>query len=133
MPESYFIPDFFEDLFCNRGRFGCTKGVPMSKKKSENEPKEKKSAAKKAISKVKKAIEPTVLPPVVVDEKPKKRSVPDKKSGPAKSSAAITTEDIGLRAYYIAERRLKMGWPGDHTSDWVEAERQLVVEIQKRK
>jgi hypothetical protein len=105
----------------------------MSKKKSENEPKEKKSAAKKALSKVKKAIEPAVMPPVVVDEKPKKRSVPAKKSGPAKSSAAITSEDIGLRAYYIAERRLKMGWPGDHTSDWVEAERQLVVEIQKRK
>lgn len=37
----------------------------------------------------------------------------------------ITTEEISLRAYYIAERRTAMGWPGDSSSDWVEAEAQI--------
>ena len=37
----------------------------------------------------------------------------------------ITTEDIALRAYYIAERRQHLGLPGDAQSDWLEAEKQL--------
>ncbi|MFY8216927.1 MAG: DUF2934 domain-containing protein [Chthoniobacterales bacterium] len=37
----------------------------------------------------------------------------------------MTTEEISLRAYYIAERRTAMGWPGDSSSDWVEAEAQI--------
>ena len=45
------------------------------------------------------------------------------KSGPA--AASITPADIALRAYFIAEKRRKLGLPGDSTSDWVEAERQL--------
>jgi hypothetical protein len=40
----------------------------------------------------------------------------------------ISNEDIALRAYYIAERRGKMGWPGNSASDWLEAESQLLAE-----
>ncbi|MEI6033922.1 MAG: DUF2934 domain-containing protein [Verrucomicrobiae bacterium] len=111
----------------------------MSKKKSEKETKEKKSTAKKAVSKLKKvalpavpvAVEAVVAVPVAVEEKPKKRKVTAKADGAAKPSPAITCDDIGLRAYFIAERRHKMGWPGDSTSDWVEAERQLRSEGKK--
>ena len=48
------------------------------------------------------------------------------KSGTA--AASITPADIALRAYFIAEKRQKLGLPGDSTSDWVEAERQLKAE-----
>jgi hypothetical protein len=49
------------------------------------------------------------------------------KSAPAAASQ-VTTDDIALRAYFIAEKRQKKGLPGDSTSDWVEAERQLKAE-----
>ena len=38
---------------------------------------------------------------------------------------SVTTEDIALKAYYLAERRRNLGLPGDPQSDWLEAERQL--------
>jgi len=45
-----------------------------------------------------------------------------------KAKPAISTEDIALRAYFIAEKRRTAGIPGDELGDWVEAERQLLVE-----
>jgi len=45
-----------------------------------------------------------------------------------KPTASITPADIALRAYFIAEKRQKLGLPGDSTNDWVEAERQLKAE-----
>lgn len=38
---------------------------------------------------------------------------------------SVTTEDIALKAYYLAERRRSLGLPGDPESDWFEAEREL--------
>lgn len=66
----------------------------------------------------------------VAAKKPKRTSAakPSKKS-PAKSAPqAISGDDISRRAYFIAERRREMGWGGDETSDWVEAERQIKAE-----
>jgi len=40
----------------------------------------------------------------------------------------IHHDDIALRAYFIGERRQKMGWPGDSATDWADAEKQLRVE-----
>jgi len=40
----------------------------------------------------------------------------------------IAHDDIALRAYFIAERRHKMGWPGDSATDWADAEAQLRAE-----
>lgn len=45
----------------------------------------------------------------------------------------VAVADIELRAYFIAERRGKMGWPGDSQSDWLEAERQLREELQRKR
>lgn len=39
--------------------------------------------------------------------------------------AKFSQSEIALKAYYIGEARRKMGLPGDETSDWLEAERQL--------
>ncbi len=40
----------------------------------------------------------------------------------------ISHDDIALRAYFIGERRQKMGWPGDSGTDWSDAEKQLRAE-----
>ena len=45
-----------------------------------------------------------------------------------KRAAAISDEDIALRAYFIAEQRIREGRAGDDISDWTEAERQLKAE-----
>ena len=45
----------------------------------------------------------------------------------------ITEQHIATRAYYIAERRQLMGWPGDSSSDWIEAESQLRAEAKRKK
>ncbi len=37
----------------------------------------------------------------------------------------VTTEQIAVEAYYIAERRRRLHLPGDAQSDWLEAERRL--------
>ena len=53
------------------------------------------------------------------------------KASPVTKTAAgsrVTPADVALRAYFIAEKRQKSGLPGDSTSDWVEAERQLKAE-----
>lgn len=41
----------------------------------------------------------------------------------------IPTEVIALRAYYISEARQAAGLPGDSTTDWLEAERQIRAEL----
>ncbi len=41
---------------------------------------------------------------------------------------AVSTEDISVRAYFIAENRRALGLSGDSESDWLEAERQLGAE-----
>ena len=40
--------------------------------------------------------------------------------------SAPTLEQVQLRAYFIAQRRRELGLPGDETSDWVQAERELL-------
>ncbi|MCX6972046.1 MAG: DUF2934 domain-containing protein [Verrucomicrobia bacterium] len=108
----------------------------MSKKKSEKEGKEKKHTAKKP------PVKPAV--PAVEDgetaaveakpaAKPKVRKSPAAPRKKTVKALAITGDDIALRAYFIAERRQKMGWHGDSTGDWVEAERQLKAEAARKK
>lgn len=121
--------------------------MPKKKTDSEKKPKEKKAAKAKGKAPVEFASNlPANLPvlvsnPVAAPKKskpapksPTKASATKPKAAPVKKAAAaivITGEDIALRAYYIAERRQKMGWPGDSTNDWVEAERQLRAEAKK--
>jgi hypothetical protein len=57
-------------------------------------------------------------------------ATPQKNSGAGK--VMISEEDIRLRAYFISEGRLQNGIPGDSAHDWLEAQRQLQKEAQKR-
>ena len=84
----------------------------------------------RAISTTVKAGEVPGVESVAAKLKAKKpKAAPRKKAAKA---AAISGEDIALRAYFIAERRHKMGWHGDSTGDWVEAERQLKAEAVRK-
>ena len=65
----------------------------------------------------------------------KKAAAPTKPAKPAaapkraaKKAPALTTDDVALRAYFIAEKRRRHGLPGDEHQDWIEAERQLRAE-----
>jgi len=44
----------------------------------------------------------------------------------------LTDEEIQLRAYFISERRHRLGLLGDSNSDWLEAKRQLLSEVGPR-
>ena len=43
-----------------------------------------------------------------------------------------SSEQVALRAYFIAERRRTLGIHGDETSDWVAAERELLEELKAK-
>jgi hypothetical protein len=77
------------------------------------------------------------------EPKPKrKKAVPKKKNvraiklaaKKASSSASIhepSDEEIRIRAYFIAERRIQLSLQGDSAHDWIEARRQLVDEANR--
>ena len=58
------------------------------------------------------------------------QSTRQKKAASAK--AAISDDEIRLRAYFIAEQRAQSDRPGDSASDWLEARRQLLEEAAGR-
>jgi hypothetical protein len=45
----------------------------------------------------------------------------------------LNEEQVAPHAYFIGERRQKLGTPGDQTSDWVQAERELLSEIKPKR
>jgi len=64
----------------------------------------------------------------------KKKTVPAVKpvaSGKTVRPSSVhepSDEEIRLRAYFIAERRIQLSLQGDSAHDWIEAKRQLVEE-----
>jgi hypothetical protein len=61
----------------------------------------------------------------------KPRTVTPAGTGNHSRRLEISDDDIRLRAYFIAERRLQSGMAGDSTNDWWEAHRQLQEEASK--
>lgn len=61
-----------------------------------------------------------------------KRSPKSRQPVPADLSGEPTNEQIRLRAYFISERRHRLALPGDASSDWLEAKRQLLAEPGRR-
>ncbi|MCE9543385.1 MAG: hypothetical protein K8R38_07715 [Verrucomicrobia bacterium] len=47
---------------------------------------------------------------------------------PVTADPVISNDDVSLRAYFISERRQKMGWGGDSATDWADAMSQLRAE-----
>ncbi len=48
------------------------------------------------------------------------------------SESLISEEEIRVRAYFIAEHRMREGRPGSSDNDWLEARRQLQEEAAQR-
>lgn len=102
--------------------------MPAKKSKAEAAPKVVK-AKKTAAPAAKKA------PKTATKSAAKAKSAPASaaKSSVPEPAPVITQDQIATRAYYIGERRQRMGWPGDPSSDWIEAEAQLVAEAKRKK
>ena len=89
-----------------------------------------------------KIINHTVSEPVVSTSVPAKKSGQRKTGSPCtgktevseskaweKMDVQLSNEQVALRAYFIGEHRRKLGFPGDETSDWVEARREISEEL----
>jgi Protein of unknown function (DUF2934) len=50
-----------------------------------------------------------------------------------KAMEQLNRDQVALHAYFIAERRRKVGTPGDQLSDWVQAERELLSELRPKR
>jgi Protein of unknown function (DUF2934) len=95
----------------------------------------KKRVQKRAVRKTAKEAEPvsTAASPVVTTEanKPRK-SISKPRSAPKRPKPAAVLpsfEQVQVRAYFISERRRKLGLPGDDGHDWLTAERELLAEL----
>jgi len=60
------------------------------------------------------------------------KQVPSKKKPSPASVGEPTDEEIRIRAYFIAERRIQLSLAGDSAHDWIEARRQLIEEAGQR-
>jgi hypothetical protein len=83
----------------------------------------------RAVAKTKPAARVVAATPAVATPKPV-RTV--KKKPAPELTLTLRQEDVALRAYFIAEKRQKLGLPGDSTSDWVQAEAELTSEHRQR-
>ena len=54
------------------------------------------------------------------------------KSAPPIADVDPADDEIRIRAYFISERRRRFDLPGDASSDWLDAKRQLLSEIGPR-
>jgi len=65
-------------------------------------------------------------------KKPASKGSKTSKTATKVKAVSFSTDDIALRAYFISEKRHRLGIHGDEHSDWVEAERQLRKEHKKK-
>jgi hypothetical protein len=100
---------------------------------AENSKKVKKE--KRSVKKTKAvAVPATETPAASIAEpepvaKAKGKNKSAKKAAPDVKVQEPTFEEIQRQAYFIAERRARLGVPGDATSDWVEAEAVLKAQL----
>lgn len=106
----------------------------MSKHKKKDKVEEtakargKKKTSKKAVEETPAPSGETVAAPAEA-KTPARRKTVRKPVAKAAPVVTVSQEEVGLRAYFIAEHRQRHGLPGDEVSDWVEAERQLLREL----
>lgn len=99
--------------------------MPAKKSKAEAAPKVVK-AKKTAAPAAKKA-------PKTATKSPGKAKTAPAKPVTSAPAPVISQDQIATRAYYIGERRQTMGWPGDPSTDWIEAEAQLIAEAKRKR
>lgn len=65
-------------------------------------------------------------------KKPGSKKTPVRAKKPASPGPSTayepSDEEIRIRAYFIAERRMRLSLSGDSAHDWIEARRQLIEE-----
>jgi hypothetical protein len=89
---------------------GISAGAPKKKLRSAaDKPKAKKPPARKTAT-------------------PAASRASSKKAPAAPTLREPTDDEIRIRAYFLAERRLQLSLPGDSAHDWIEARRQLIEE-----
>jgi len=101
--------------------------MPKTAKKTAGKAAQKTAAKSSAAKKKKAPSRPAAARPRATAATPA-RVLTRRQDGASKVVGVIgsvTSEDIALKAYYLAERRRNLGLPGDAESDWLEAERQL--------
>jgi lipoprotein-anchoring transpeptidase ErfK/SrfK len=129
---------FFEELFC-KSREVVSKIIRMPEKSKVTAQPAKASTALAKAAKAPKSANKTAAKAAVKAPAIKRKTVttkipPAKKSSPIVAEEPnISSDQIALRAYYIAERRRSMGWGGDDHSDWIEAESQLKAEAKRKR
>jgi hypothetical protein len=120
--------------------------MPAKKTSQSTATKVKASSVKAVKTPAKKIAKPAkkdtpksaVVTPTKVKKAATRSTAVSKSSTPAPTPAPeaevphIPREEIQLRAYFISERRQTMGWPGNSSTDWIEAESQLVAEAKRR-
>jgi hypothetical protein len=91
----------------------------------ETAPEPKKPAAKKTAAK-----KPTATKAAAKKSATKKsgKKVPAKATAP-KRRTGPSDEQIRIRAYFIAERRMQMALDGDPANDWIQARQELIAEL----
>ena len=104
-------------IMSSKAKAKTSKPVKKAEKKSPAKPVKKKSAPKAVAVRDRAA---SATPARVMTRKKQVRTVVVGMIG------SVNTDDIALRAYYIAERRRNLGLPGDAQSDWLAAERELL-------
>lgn len=90
---------------------------------------QKRAVRKKA--KVAESVSVAAVPEVRAEKKkPRKRSKAKSAADTSKLIVHLPTyEQVQLRAYFISERRRKLGLPGDERHDWLTAEQELRAEL----
>lgn len=94
-----------------------------SVKKTETGKVAPKPAPKKTKATPAKAVVKTSAGREKSEENPARKAASQKKT----AVASPTHDEIALHAYFIAEKRHKLGIPGNTANDWLEAERQLLA------
>jgi hypothetical protein len=94
----------------------------------------KKRVQKRAVRKKAKAAESVsvaAVPEVKAETKKPRKSIKAKSAAntPKLIVHLPTYEQVQLRAYFISERRRKLGLPGDESHDWLTAEQELRTEL----
>lgn len=118
------MPDSQSKLTMGKKTTNSTKAAAPSKRAAKPSTKNQRAAEPAVITPPAKS----VAPKNGTDSAPKSAGTRRASKPATKSTPTFTDADVSLRAYFIAEKRMAAGLPGDSDQDWLEAERQLIAE-----
>jgi hypothetical protein len=101
--------------------------VKMGKKTESKKPAARKSKKAAVVAVTAEPAAPLI--PLPAEVKPAKKTL---KNPAARAVPSFTKDDVALRAYFKAERRRKLGLPGDECQDWIDSERELLAEAKRK-